>query len=1093
MRYVYGKRLKTLKDRLTTGIAALALLANTAGMSLPLLLTQRAAAAAGITNVDAYYSAGTGYTGIGIDFTTNEVDNVIDVELLVHRDAGAPVSIHGTSVLFDAINNSATDTYTTTGTVVVTGSRTSSSGSWETMSGTWSGSSRPTSAEVRITLLGGTVLSLVDTTIVDNGGNTQATVFATVPEITNVSAEYVEHSSPDYTGVWVDFKEKNITTATSVELRLNREDGTHYSINALTPVLTAVNAGTAEYETGGTVIITGGRTSSSWTPQVSTWTGSSRLAATDPVEVLITLANGNVLSKTLPLESSIRNQAIEDAVFPAEPSLSFVANYIDNAQYGGISLEIVTPDLTDGMGVEITVDRTNGAPDTWSNKPAGTVMPALNGGSHTVTAPIVIAEKTRTRTSSSSWQTTGEPWTSDQEPTSVTVRVTRAGGPTLEQTVSLIGSPWGATWPQIAAQLPTPDTTAPIAIIDTPADNSLFNGGVLSVTGHVSDDIGMSHYSMYLYNGTVDLSDGEVHSSSRITTPGGWTAGGQTNVAGLLHHDVSRTLDLSLLDDGEYQIRLAVRDLAGNRNATDSVDVVRFTVDKTAPEVSGVVLNGEAVTVARDVNCGPTDFNVVGSTVNLSATITDNLSGVKSATYKIRKVTDSGCTQTGIYQSGTVSMSNQSSNDWVTLPGTELDTADVPADGNYTIMMTVADNAGNSATKYIDITVDNTAPEMPIHLSPANNSSQNFNNFWFDWTDVSDAVSYEVQFSQNNSTDSNGSLNVGVWSGDASHNQPTESRAWSSGANGTWYWQVRSVDAAGNKSAWTTPWKMTIDMVAPDVPDAQLHEDTSGDSVPNGGFTDEQYFYFLLNSSDDTTRYQLKYWNDIPGSIFKESTPWTQTNLSGYMPAVFGTYEDNFTQGEGVHYFAFSACDAANNCSTYSTPYSVTYDKTAPSLDILAITTGDTEVEGTVDGDAASVEVSFDDGITWVPAVYTPGETSWTSPIPPLSDGVHTVLARATDAAGNTTDPVAEETFEIGGGNVLSDTDLDGDNQSDNSQNQNRINPGDEPEEELEEAKVLADTDGLAGTGSIVAPFGLASAFILAGALWVIRRQKQNS
>src|SRR5690606_3280765 len=131
-----------------------------------------------------------------------------------------------------------------------------------------------------------------------------------------------------------------------------------------------------------------------------------------------------------------------------------------------------------------------------------------------------------------------------------------------------------------------------------PADNSLFNGGVLSVTGHVSDDIGMSHYSMYLYNGTVDLSDGEVHSSSRITTPGGWTAGGQTNVAGLLHHDVSRTLDLSLLDDGEYQIRLAVRDLAGNRNATDSVDVVRFTVDKTAPEVSGVVLNGEAVTVA---------------------------------------------------------------------------------------------------------------------------------------------------------------------------------------------------------------------------------------------------------------------------------------------------------------------------------------------------------------------------------------------------------------------------------------------------------------------------------------------------------------
>lgn len=53
MKYVYGKKIKTLRDRLTTGLAALALLANTAGMSLPFVLTQRVAAASNsVTTTD---------------------------------------------------------------------------------------------------------------------------------------------------------------------------------------------------------------------------------------------------------------------------------------------------------------------------------------------------------------------------------------------------------------------------------------------------------------------------------------------------------------------------------------------------------------------------------------------------------------------------------------------------------------------------------------------------------------------------------------------------------------------------------------------------------------------------------------------------------------------------------------------------------------------------------------------------------------------------------------------------------------------------------------------------------------------------------
>lgn len=133
-----------------------------------------------LINVDAYYAAGTGYTGIGVDFKMEFVKTATDVELILH---GGPAgySIHGTQVLFDAINESTSDTYTTSGTVVITGSRTSSSGSWETMNGTWVGAERPTSVEVIVTLEDGTELKMTDNTIVENGGNTEETVFADVP------------------------------------------------------------------------------------------------------------------------------------------------------------------------------------------------------------------------------------------------------------------------------------------------------------------------------------------------------------------------------------------------------------------------------------------------------------------------------------------------------------------------------------------------------------------------------------------------------------------------------------------------------------------------------------------------------------------------------------------------------------------------------------------------------------------------------------------------------------------------------------------------------------------------------------------------
>lgn len=152
------------------------------------------------------------------------------------------------------------------------------------------------------------------------------------------------------------------------------------------------------------------------------------------------------------------------------------------------------------------------------------------------------------------------------------------------------------------------------------------------------------------------------------------------------------------------------------------------------------------------------------------------------------------------------------------------------------------------------------------------------------------------------------------------------------GTVGTYAVTYTAIDSKGNPAT-ATRTVYVQDTTSPDVPTASLFDNES-DSVADGGYINTEHFTFNLSStSDDITRYQLKYWNDINGSAFNgEVHAWNPTNISntGHM-ATLGTYTDHFTQGQGVHYFAFSACDAEDNCSVYSAPFTVTYDSTDPT------------------------------------------------------------------------------------------------------------------------------------------------------------------
>lgn len=138
---------------------------------------------------------------------------------------------------------------------------------------------------------------------------------ASAGEITSVTAEYTSVAG-EYSGVYVGFSEADVVDATAIELRLNLSGGTStstLSTFAQAPVLNSVNT-IANHGTGGTVIVTGSRTSSSWAPQTAPIPAIPSGVTVESVEVLITLGDGTVLSQTLD-EASITNQTLGDSIF----------------------------------------------------------------------------------------------------------------------------------------------------------------------------------------------------------------------------------------------------------------------------------------------------------------------------------------------------------------------------------------------------------------------------------------------------------------------------------------------------------------------------------------------------------------------------------------------------------------------------------------------------------------------------------------------------------------------------------------------------------------------------------------------------------
>ena len=319
--------------------------------------------------------------------------------------------------------------------------------------------------------------------------------------------------------------------------------------------------------------------------------------------------------------------------------------------------------------------------------------------------------------------------------------------------------------------------------------------------------------------------------------------------------------------------------------------------------------------------------------------------------------------------------------------------------------------------------VYNLKPAVPTLTYPSNNSFINTNDFWFDWSDVAGAASYEFQTSQSPSTDGNGVLNSNVWTGDYQHNQPTASTLHSVGANGTWYWQVRTVDSKGVKSDWSTVWKMTIDMIKPAVPNDLSWVDSNNQNAINGLTNTQKGILSWKDATPtDVDHYVYKFWTNIPGYFDGLSNAWS-TSDSQYITKspTGGSIWTDFANKQGTYYFCVEAVDAAGNTSDCSPTLAITYDSTAPTglanlspIDGAYVTTaGLSSIDWTTAIDTSTpisyyYESSHSSAVntdgSFVSHVYQSGALS-SSMIPSAGtpEGVYYWHVRAVDAAGNST------------------------------------------------------------------------------------------
>ena len=486
--------------------------------------------------------------------------------------------------------------------------------------------------------------------------------------------------------------------------------------------------------------------------------------------------------------------------------------------------------------------------------------------------------------------------------------------------------------PDIPAITVNPDgTTTPLNPGETTRDTT----PTLSGTGNPGDTV-------TIYNGGVKLDDVLVDGNGNWT----WTPAPP-------------------LPNGTYDITLTVTNMDGTGNESAPSQPVTITIDTEAPatpaapivtdsvtQITGPVLNGGTTNDPRPVLSGT-------GTPNDVINITDTVNGTPTVV-------------------GTVTV--DSNGNWSWRPGSDI------AEGSHVYTATATDEAGNVSdqSSAITIIVDTLAPDTPV-ISAVDGAPDG--GFITDTTPTvgGTGVNGETVIVYNNGVELG---RVVVVNGEWSLTLPAQT-------DGPLNITVAGVDAAGNLSAPSSVFTVTLDTVAPGIPQINA-------------VSDSQLTNNVLYTRDGTPTLTG---TGEPGTTVIVSVDGTASGVPiTIQPDGSWSWTAGTTLLDGSHTFTVSSVDQAGNPSNGSASLSVTVDTQDPTAPgNLSLAPEGTPLTGTAEA-GALITVKDSGGNVIGTGVATGGSFSIAvSPAP--QDGA-TLTVTATDASGRTS---VDATYNVTG------------------------------------------------------------------------------
>lgn len=354
-----------------------------------------------------------------------------------------------------------------------------------------------------------------------------------------------------------------------------------------------------------------------------------------------------------------------------------------------------------------------------------------------------------------------------------------------------------------ATQDVTVDTTLPAVSITSPTVNQLVGGTTLTIEGIATDAQAFNYYYCYV---TLPGSSEVGTRSAACNTTFGSSNGG-----------VLGTVDLSGLPNGNYEAHLVGYDRAGNHS--DLNYVVPFALDSSKPVI---------YVKAGGVNVLPSSL-ASNTFKTVSFTVYDKL--------KVDKVTINGVVK------------DLTNAQWPDVNGVTKGVFGAVEGANTIVLF---DTAGNT-TSY-DFIIDTIAPEAPgVSATGITTSGASTNQPYvtINWNTPTGAVKYDYKVWTDISTSRyNTEADAYIEKGLTSNSR---TGGFSEG-EGSYFIQLRAIDAAGNESPWSSTFTVIYDATAPTVSvDAPTATVTNQPTITGKTSSDTSTVTVTIYEADGTT------------------------------------------------------------------------------------------------------------------------------------------------------------------------------------------------------------------------------------------------